>query len=371
MDNTNHEEYMNLALKLAEKGCGFVSPNPMVGAVVVKNGRVIGQGYHKKYGGFHAERNALATCITSPHGASLYVTLEPCCHQGKQPPCVEAILEAEIAHVVIGSKDPNPIVSGKGVEILRKNGVKVTENILEEECKKLNEVFFYFIKTKLPYVVMKYAMSMDGKIATYTGASKWITGEEARKHVHQLRHRYSAIMVGVGTVLKDDPQLTCRIDQGRNPIRIICDTNLRTPISAKVIETARNVQTIIATCCNDVKKQAPYKEKGCEILVLPKSDGHVDLPSLMAQLGGEGIDSVLLEGGSTLNWAAVKSGIVNKIQAYISPKLICGERAKSPIGGIGFPDCKDAVQLKNSKVLQLGEDFLIESEVVGNVYWNC
>ena len=214
----NDQQYMRMALQLAEKGCGFVAPNPMVGAVIVKDGRIIGQGWHERYRGSHAERNALASCTESPRGADMYVTLEPCCHHGKQPPCVDAILEAGIRRVVIGSTDPNPLVSGKGIQILRENGVEVTENILQKECSALNEVFFHYIRTGRPFVVMKYAMTLDGKIAAYTGVSKWITGEAARNHVHQQRHRFTAIMTGVGTVLADDPLLTCRMEGGRNPL---------------------------------------------------------------------------------------------------------------------------------------------------------
>jgi diaminohydroxyphosphoribosylaminopyrimidine deaminase/5-amino-6-(5-phosphoribosylamino)uracil reductase len=245
------QEYMDLALELAEKGCGWVNPNPMVGAVIVKDNRIIGQGYHQRYGEFHAERNALASCKEDPRGATLYVTLEPCCHHGKTPPCTEAIIESGIARVVIASPDPNPLVAGEGVRILREHGVQVEEGLLREACDKLNKVFFHFIQTKTPYVVMKYAMTMDGKIATASGLSQWITGEVARSRVHTDRHRYQAIMVGVGTVLADDPLLTCRLPNGRNPIRVICDTHLRTPLDAQVVTTTESAATILATCCKD------------------------------------------------------------------------------------------------------------------------
>ena len=208
-------DYMKIALQLAEKGSGFTAPNPMVGAVIVKDEKIIGEGWHQKYGEAHAERNALAQCVEDPTGAVMYVTLEPCCHQGKQPPCVDAIIEAGIKRVVIGSEDPNPLVRGKGIKILKEHGIAVTEHVLSEECRQLNEVFLHFIQTKRPFVVMKYAMTMDGKIATKTGASKWITEEAARQHVAWQRHRYTAIMVGVGTVLADDPLLTCRVEGGR------------------------------------------------------------------------------------------------------------------------------------------------------------
>ncbi len=225
----NDTGYMRMALELAKKGMGWTAPNPMVGAVIVKDGRIIGQGWHERWGEAHAERNALASCLEPPEGATMYVTLEPCCHHGRQPPCTDAILEAGIRRVVVGAGDPNPLVAGKGIRILQEHGVAVTEHVLEAECRKLNEVFFHFIRTKRPFVVMKYAMTMNGKIAAYTGASKWITGETAREHVQTQRHRYTGIMVGVGTVLADDPMLTCRIPDGKQPVRIVCDTSLRTP----------------------------------------------------------------------------------------------------------------------------------------------
>lgn len=364
-------EYMKIALQLAEKGCGFVSPNPMVGAVIVKDGKIIGQGWHEEYGKLHAERKALADCKESPKGASIYVTLEPCCHYGKTPPCTEAIIESAIEKVIIGSADPNPIVAGKGVEILQKHGIEVVQNILKDDCDKLNEVFFYYIKTATPFVVMKYAMTMDGKIAAYTGKSKWITGETSRQNVQQYRHKYFAIMVGIGTVLADDPLLTCRLENSKNPVRIICDTNLITPLTSQIVTTAKDVQTIIATCCGDISKHQPFIDKGCHIVVVPKKENHIDLNALMVKLGEERIDSILLEGGSTLNWSALQSGIVNKLQAYIAPKLFGGNGAKSPIGGLGVenPDC--AFALKNIQLTQLGEDILFESEVVNNVHRNC
>lgn len=359
----NDNDYMAVALQLAEKGCGFSSPNPMVGAVIVKNGEIIGQGWHEKYGEAHAERNALTACTENPKGATMYVTLEPCCHYGKQPPCVNAIIEAGIRRVVIGSGDPNPLVSGKSIVILRRQGVIVTEHILQEECDRLNEVFFHYIQTKRPFVVMKYAMTMDGKIATQTGVSKWVTGEIARRHVAAQRHRYTAIMAGIGTVLADDPLLTCRIDGGKNPIRIICDTALRTPLTAKVVSTAEQIPTMIATCCQDKKRSSLYEKKGCHILLVGEKNGHIDLDQLMDLLGQKQIDSILLEGGGTLNWSALSCGIVQKVQAYIAPKLFGGQTAKTPIEGVGVYSPAAAFRLKNSRFQRLGEDFLIESEV--------
>lgn len=359
----NDDDYMRLALQLAERGCGWTAPNPMVGAVIVKDGQIIGQGWHEKYGAPHAERNALAACTRDPAGATIYVTLEPCCHYGKQPPCTQAILNAGIKRVVVGSRDPNPLVSGNDIQMLREHGVEVPEGVLEDECARLNKVFFHYIQTKHPFVVMKYAMTLDGKIAAYTGASKWITGEAAREHVQRQRHRYSGIMVGVGTVLTDDPSLACHMEGRKNPVRIICDTHLRTPLQAQVVMTAGKIPTILATCCTDLKRCAAYMRAGCRVLCLNCKDGHIDLLQLMEQLGQEQIDSILLEGGGTLNWAALKSGIVQQVQAYIAPRLFGGKTAKTPVEGTGVPTPDASFHLKNSRLFKLGEDFLIESEV--------
>lgn len=362
-DMEQDRQYMKMALELAQKGMGFTAPNPMVGAVIVKNGRIIGQGYHRKYGELHAEREALAVCTEEPKGASIYVTLEPCCHYGKQPPCVNAILEAGIRRVIIGSSDPNPLVAGKGIRILKNHGIEVTENILKEECDKLNEAFFYYIQNKKPYVVMKYAMTMDGKIAAYTGESKWVTGEAARIHVQEQRLKYTGIMVGVGTVLADDPMLTCRLENSRNPVRIICDSHLRTPLTSKIVRTAETIPTILASSSKDQQKIKNYEEMGCQVLYVPEKNGHIDLNRLMELLGAAKIDSILLEGGGSLNWSALECGIVQKVQTYIAPKLFGGEEAKTPVEGKGFPDPASAVLLKNSEITRLGDDLLIESEV--------
>lgn len=356
-------DYMRMALDEAVKGEGWTNPNPMVGAVIVKDGRVIGKGYHRRYGELHAERNAIADCEESMEGATIYVTLEPCCHHGKQPPCTEAIIREGFSRVVIGSDDPNPLVAGKGIRILREHGITVDTGVLKEECDAINQVFFHYIRTKTPYVVMKYAMTADGKIATYTGASKWITGEAARLCVQKSRHRYAGIMVGVGTVLADDPMLNCRLPGGNSPVRIICDTNLRTPLEAKVVKTAREIPTILATSCEDEEKQRKYTENGCEILFVPKKGAHIELAELMRRLGERKIDSVLLEGGASLNYSALREGIVNRVQAYLAPKIFGGSEAKSPVGGRGIELPEQAFFLKNRRIQEIGEDILIEWEV--------
>ncbi|MCD7768559.1 MAG: bifunctional diaminohydroxyphosphoribosylaminopyrimidine deaminase/5-amino-6-(5-phosphoribosylamino)uracil reductase RibD [Oscillospiraceae bacterium] len=365
----NDKDYMTLAISLAEKGLGWTNPNPMVGAVIVKEGRIIGQGYHARCGELHAERSALQDCTEDPRGSTIYVTLEPCCHQGRQPPCTDALLEAGIRRVVIGSDDPNPLVAGKGIEILRSHGLRVETGLLKEQCDGLNYVFFHYIQTGRPYVVMKYAMTMDGKIATCTGASQWITGEAARARVHQDRHRYAAIMAGVGTVLADDPMLTCRIPGGHDPLRVICDSRLRIPPDCNIVKTAGDVPTVIAAVQPDKTKRTALEAAGCQVWDLPEKDGHVSLPALMDRLGRERIDSVLLEGGGTLNWSALEGGVVQRVQAYIAPKLFGGP-GKAPVGGAGVALPAQAFMLKNTTVTPLGDDFLLESEVEQDVHRN-
>lgn len=359
----NDEFYMKRAIELAKRGEGFVSPNPLVGAVIVKDGRIIGEGCHEKCGGLHAERNAFKNCTESPKGSTIYVTLEPCCHFGKQPPCTNAIIEAGISRVVIGSRDPNPLVSGKGAKILRAAGIEVVEDFLRDECDKLNPIFFRYITTKLPYVSLKYAMTADGKIATATGKSKWITGEAAREDVHRLRRKHRAIMAGIGTVLADNPTLNCRIENGRDPIRIICDSNLRLPLDCNICKTAKEIETIVVSAVPNKERQSALNALGVKTLVLGDESGKVDLPALMRYLGENGIDSVLLEGGGTLAYSALKAGIVNHIYAYIAPKLFGGESAKTPVGGEGVQSPDECFMLKRTSVKEIGEDMLIEYDL--------
>lgn len=359
------EAYMREAIALARKGAGYVTPNPLVGAVIVKDGEIIGRGYHTQYGKPHAEREALADCEISPEGVTIYVTLEPCCHQGKQPPCTDALIDSGIARVVVGTLDVNPIVRGKGIQILRDHGIEVTTGVLEDECYHVNRIFMKYMRTKQPYVMMKYAMTMDGKIATVTGDSKWITGEVARDHTHHERHDYHAIMVGVNTVVKDNPSLTCHFEGGIDPVRIIVDTHLRTPIDATVVTTAEETPTIIATVETDSAQHAPYEKQGCQVLVLPAdAGGHVDVTALMTSLGEQGIDSVIVEGGGTVNWSVLQAGLVDEVHTYIGPKLFGGRDGLPPVAGTGFDKVRDAVTLKSFNIKQLGSDYLIESEVI-------
>lgn len=365
------EQFMKRAIELAKQGVGWTAPNPLVGAVVVKNGRVIGEGYHRKYGELHAERNALAACSEDPAGATLYVTLEPCCHYGKTPPCTEIIIEKKIAKVVIGSRDPNPKVAGKGARILREHGIEVVEDYMREACDALNPVFFHYITTKTPYVVLKFAMTLDGKIATRTGASKWITGEAARNHVHQLRGRYAGILAGIGTVLADDPMLNCRIDGAHQPLRIILDSHLRIPMGSRLVRSAKEYPLLIV--CNEsirdreegASRIQKLEEAGAKVWTLPEKNGHPDLNVLMQRLGEEKIDSVLIEGGGTVNEAALKAHIVHHVYAYIAPKIFGGEDAKTPVEGSGIRLPQECANLRLAKITVLLNDMLLEYDVEG------
>lgn len=366
------EKYMSEALELAKKGMGFVNPNPMVGAVIVKDDKIIGRGWHTKYGKLHAEREAFADCDSKGidcTGADMYVTLEPCCHHGKTPPCTEAVIEHKIGHVYVGSSDPNPLVAGKGTKILREHGIEVTEGILKNECDELNEIFFHYITTQKPFVTMKYAMTIDGKIACYTGKSQWITGEKARQNVQLERLRHSAVMVGIGTVLADNPMLTCRLENSRNPVRIICDTRLRIPLDCNIVRTAKEVTTIIATSSTNMEKIKSLENGGCTVLNIPEKDNHINLSTLTENIGNMKIDSILLEGGGELNWSMLNAGLVNKVQAYIAPKIFGGKDAKSAVSGMGVPVPSDAFMLYDTKIQHIGDDIMIESRVK-NVHGN-
>jgi len=376
-----NEKYMLRAIWLAKKGEGYVSPNPLVGAVIVKDGRIIGEGWHECCGGLHAERQAFAHCTEPPEGADLYVTLEPCCHYGRTPPCTEAVISHGIRRVFTGSDDPNPLVAGKGIQILRNHGIEVYTHVCKDACDRLNEVFFYYIRHKEPFVVMKYAMTIDGKIATGAGFSKWITGAVAREKVHRDRHKYRGIMAGIGTVLKDDPLLNCRMPGGRDPVRIICDSRLRIPLDSQIVKTARKIPSYIACTQppSDLKKIKYLTDAGCQVILCGSRNEKVDLKRLMQLLGDrslragqifwrtaqtdEPVDSILMEGGAELNYSALQSGIVNKVQAYVAPKIFGGTTAKSPVGGQGVMTPDEAFRLKNLEIIHLAGDLLIEGQV--------
>ena len=358
-----NEKYMRRAIELAKLGVGKVNPNPLVGAVIVKDDRIIAEGYHAQYGGLHAERDAFSHLKESAKEADIYVTLEPCCHYGKQPPCTEAIIENGISNVYIGSSDVNKLVAGKGVSRLRDAGINVVEGVLREECDKLNPVFFHYIVNNTPYVVMKYAMTLDGKTACDTGRSRWVTGDAAREYVQKTRNALKGIMVGVQTVINDNPSLTCRIEGGRNPVRIICDSNLRIPDSCNIIKTANDIETIIATISDNESRIKFLENKGVKIIKTSSFEERVDLKELMQKLGELKIDGILLEGGGTLNHSALQAGIVNHIQAYIAPKIFGGSGSYTPVKGKGADSPDNAFICSNMEFKMLGEDILLEYDV--------
>lgn len=359
-----NQKFMLRAIELARRGIGKVNPNPLVGAVIVKDGEIIGEGYHARYGELHAERHAFSNLTKDAVGAQMYVTLEPCCHYGKQPPCTQAIIEHGIRKVYVGSDDPNSLVAGKGIQILREAGIEVETQFMKEECDLLNPVFFHYITKKTPYVVMKYAMTADGKIACDNGKSQWITDDPARNHVQETRNALKGIMIGVQTVINDNPSLTCRIPGGRNPIRIICDSHLRIPMDSNIVQTAKEVPTIVATISDDEIKHSKLVETNIEVIRTKSRDGKVDLQDLMIQLGQRQIDGILLEGGGTLNQSALHAGIVNHVQVYMAPKIFGGNGKYTPVSGSSVKEPDQAYFLTNQQIQTIGSDVLIEYDVV-------
>lgn len=358
--------FMQEALCLARHGMGTVSPNPMVGAIIVKDNAVVGKGYHKRAGTEHAEILALREAGDLAQGATLYVTLEPCAHYGRTPPCVGAIIRSGITRVVVAMEDPNPKVAGKGVSTLLSANLEVRVGVLEEEARMLNEVYVKSVMAGLPFVVLKYAMTMDGKIATYVGDSKWVTEEPARKLVHQLRNTYDAVVVGVGTVLADNPRLTVRglRDASRNPVRVIIDSYLRTPLDAKVLSEPGKV--IIATTKGvPLQRIEEFEDRGVEILAVGEYSNRVDLLVLAQELIKRDITSLLLECGGSLSASFLESGLVDKVLCFIAPKIIGGEGAITPVEGRGIRLMRDCLALQNTSVCKIGQDVLIEGYLKG------
>ncbi|MFP3867126.1 MAG: bifunctional diaminohydroxyphosphoribosylaminopyrimidine deaminase/5-amino-6-(5-phosphoribosylamino)uracil reductase RibD [Desulfobacteraceae bacterium] len=354
--------YMGLALRLAAKGAGYTSPNPMVGAVVVKEGQIVGQGYHRRVGGPHAEVEALRAAGSQARGATLYVTLEPCHHQGRTPPCTAAIMAADIRRVVIATLDPNPQVPGGGADFLKSQGLTVDTGLLETEARQLNEAYLKAVTTGLPWVIAKAACSLDGKIATYTGDSHWITGEKARAHVHRLRHRVDAILVGAGTVLADDPQLTTRLPRrrGRDPIRVILDSRLRIPLTARVFTIRSLAPTWVAcTLAASSEKIVEVQKTGAEVLIVPGDGPQVDLSGLLKILGQRQVQSLLVEGGAEVHGAFFDQGLVDKFHFFYAPIFIGGRGAFSVLGGQGVPRIADAPPAKGLNIRRIGPDLLI------------
>lgn len=357
-------QYMRQALHLAQGGVGYVSPNPLVGCVIVRDGEIVGRGYHQRYGGPHAEVFALQEAGPRARGAVLYVNLEPCSHTGKTPPCAAAIIQAGLSRVVTALRDPNPLVSGRGLAQLEAAGIGVTSGVCEAEARKLNETFLKYITTGCPFVTLKSAMTLDGKIATRTGASRWITGEAARQYGHELRHAVDAMLVGVGTVLQDDPQLTTRLPdrQGMNPLRVIVDSSLRTPLTAQVCEVAPERRTLVATTTRAAATLCEQlRARGVQVVCLPTAeDQRVDLGALLRHLGAQGIASLLVEGGATLSAALLRQRLVDKALFFIAPKIIGGD-GLSAIGACGIDTMEQVILLQDVTGQQVGSDFLLEA----------
>lgn len=352
---------MRMAISLAKKGIGSASPNPMVGAVVVKNGKIVGKGYHKRYGEAHAEVNALNDAGSKAKGATLYLNLEPCCHFGKTPPCTDAVIKSGIKRVVAGMTDPNPQVSGKGIEILKKAKVEVKVGILEEECGRLNEEFIKRITTGRPFVILKVAASLDGKTATKKKESKWITSEASRRYVHKLRTRVDAMMTGIGTILADDPLLTPRVGRiKKNPLRVVVDSLLKVPASART--AGKN--TLFATTENaPAKKIKTLESQGAEVEIFKAREGKVDLNLVMDHLGERGINSVMVEAGPELSASLLREGLVDKVVFFYAPKIIGGVGAPGMVGGEGIERLSEAITLRGLKMKRFGEDIMIEGYV--------
>lgn len=357
-------DYMKKALELAEKARGQTSPNPLVGAVIVKDGRIIGEGYHHKAGEAHAEVLAIRSAKESVEGATIYVTLEPCSHVGRTPPCADLLVKEQFKRVVIAAKDPNPLVAGRGIKRLEEAGIEVTTGVLEAESLKLNEVFNHYITTGRPYVVMKYAMTLDGKIATESGESQWISSESSRIHAHKLRGTLSAIMVGINTVLADDPRLTCRLEGCSSPTRLILDSRLQIPFNAAVLREQDTAKTLIFTTEKaDSNKRQHLQSMGIEVIVTAERDGQVDLQEVLQLSGARGLDSILLEGGGTLNASALKAEAVNKLHIYLAPKLLGGDKALSPVRGVGIQHMHEAYGISYMEVSRIEEDIFIEAYI--------
>lgn len=363
-----HEKWMKEALKMAEKGWGNTNPNPLVGAVITKEDQLISKGYHEYAGGPHAEINALKKAGDASVGSTMYVTLEPCSHYGKTPPCAEAIIKAGVKKVIIAAGDPNEKVAGKGEAMLRKAGIDVITGVLEKEARKQNEIFMHYITEKKPYLIAKAAMSLDGKIATKQGHSQWITGEKARNHAHWVRQRVSAILVGVNTVIADNPQLTVRLplDKVNQPLRVVLDSKGNIPLTSTLVLTAKEIKTMVATTDQmpvDIEKKLLLE--GVEVVRFPHKQGQVDIPSLIDYFASKEVDSVLVEGGSSVMASFISEKMINKLLWYIAPKIIGGSQAPGPIGGDGILHMKEALPITEMETIRLGEDWLMTGYMKG------
>lgn len=357
------EFFMKRALSLARRGEKWVSPNPMVGAVIVKNQRIIAEGYHRFFGGAHAEIDAINNSSEEIKGSTMYVTLEPCVHYGKTPPCVNRIIEANPARIVIGSLDPNPRVCGKGLEILNRHGIETTVGVMEAKCMELNERFFKYIKTGVPFVTLKFAQTIDGRIATHSGHSQWISSFASRKLAHRLRSSHDAVLVGIGTLLKDDPELTVRLTRGRNPVRVIIDSRLSAPTDAKAFKNQKDAKTFIATTHEAANERgAFYKNAGIELLSIDRDHNNlIDLKKLLNVLGKKGISSVLIEGGATIITSVLKEKLADRIFIFIAPKI--SGKGIEAVQNLGIVNMDDALKLSYRRIMKSGGDIVIDGRI--------
>ncbi len=357
------ETYMKMALELAEEGRGWTSPNPMVGAVIVKDGTVVGKGFHQAAGGPHAEIHALNDAGEKARGATLYVSFEPCNHTGRTPPCTQAILKSGIKRVVAGMKDPNPRVTGGGLTFLKTRGLDVSVGVCEDACRRLNEIFIKYATTSLPFVILKCAATLDCRIATRTGDSKWITNPLSRQFVHELRHAVDAIMVGIGTVLKDNPRLTTRLQgrKGSDPVRIVLDTHLSIPLNARLLHLSSDSDTLIVIGTSaPAEKRRILERPGVRFLPLNDERGKIDLTALVRELGKMGIPSLMIEGGSRVNGSALRAGIVDKVYMFYAPKIYGGDDGVPICAGPGVDLMGQSIRLKDISVHRFEDDVMIE-----------
>ena len=354
------EQFMKRALELARRGQGRVSPNPLVGAVIVKDGQIIAEGYHLRYGEAHAEINAINAAKELLAGTTLYVTLEPCHHHGKTPPCVESVIASQFGRVVVGMEDPNPLVSGKSIAALKAHGIKTTVGVMEAACRELNETFIRYMETGLPFVTIKFAQTLDGRIATSTGHSQWISGEKSRRFAHRLRSLHDAVLVGSGTVLKDDPELTVRHVKGRNPLRIVLDPSLEIPLDAKILGNQDQARTLIVMRPDaSPEKCGELKNRGVELLSFGnKTDALFNLTALFAYLGKKKLSSILVEGGSGIITSVLREGLADRVVAIIAPKIV-GE-GLSTVGDLGITDMNRALGLTLRKICRSGPDIILD-----------
>lgn len=358
----NDEYYMRKALALARRGLGKTSPNPMVGALIVRRGRIVGRGYHRRFGGPHAEIEALENAKGELHGATLYITLEPCCHHKKKtPPCLDTLLKYRWGRVVVGAPDPNPHVNGRSIEAMRLRGIETRVGVLEDDCRRLNEVYFKYMRTGMPFVTLKFAQTLDGRIASAGGDSRWISSSPSLKLAHRLRSLHDAVLVGIGTALTDDPQLTVRLAKGRNPLRVVADSRLRIPLSARVLSEQETARTIVAaTAQADARRLAALKKAGIEVLTVNQGrDGDVDLEDLFQKLGKQGVSSILVEGGAGIITSVLRGRLADRLVVFLAPQIM--GKGLEAVGDLGVTEVERALKLVYVKTFRSGDDLVIEA----------